>query len=127
MIGDKLKQRRTELKLTQQQLAEMVGAKKNTISNYECGISSPNEDTIITLMDALQCDANYLFDYKEPTQNNAFDPPHTENEKKILEYFREFNEEGQEKLLDSASDMAQLDRYKKESSKSSVAKAQKHA
>lgn len=126
MIGDKLKQRRTELKLTQQQLAEMVGAKKNTISNYECGISSPNEDTIITLMDALQCDANYLFDYKEPTQNNAFAPVSTENEKKMLKFFREFNEEGQEKLLNEAYDMSQLDRYKK-GSKSSMAKEKKQA
>lgn len=126
MIGDKLKQRRKELKLTQQQLAEMVGAKKNTISNYECGISSPNEDTIITLMEALQCDANYLFDYQEPTHSNAFSPVPTENERKMLEYFREFNEEGQEKLLNEAYDMSQLDRYKK-GSKSDVAKTQKRA
>lgn len=110
MIGDKLKQRRMALKLTQQQLADMIGAKKNTISNYECGISSPNEDVIIALMAALQCDANYLFDYSEPVQCDSL--PLMTGEKQMLDYFRGFNKEGQDKLLDISFDMSQLDRYK---------------
>ena len=37
----------------------------------------------------------------------------TDDEKTLLDTYRGFNDEGKEKLLDTASDMAQLDRYKK--------------
>lgn len=37
----------------------------------------------------------------------------TANEARLLDYYRCFNKEGQEKLIDIASDMAQLERYKK--------------
>ena len=61
MIGDRLKKRRLELKITQAQLSKLTKIKITTISNYENNISTPNEDNIYKLMEALQCDANYLF------------------------------------------------------------------
>ncbi len=61
MIGDKLKERRAELGMTQAQVAELTGIKKNTISNYENNISSPSEENMLALMKILQCDANFLF------------------------------------------------------------------
>ena len=63
MIGDKIKERRLELKITQAQLSELTNIKTTTISNYENNISTPNEDNIYKLLDALQCDANYLFEW----------------------------------------------------------------
>ncbi len=58
--------------------------------------------------------------YIPKTQTESNDPiqadvPLTADEKQMLDYFRSFNDEGKEKLLDTASDMAQLDRYKKDS------------
>jgi transcriptional regulator with XRE-family HTH domain len=61
MIGDRIRQRRIDLELTQANLAEMTNIKKNTISNYENNVSSPSEENILKLMQALKCDANYLF------------------------------------------------------------------
>lgn len=61
MIGAKIKERRLELGLTQKQLGDAVGAKTNTISNYENNISGPDEDTIVAIAKVLQCDINYLF------------------------------------------------------------------
>ena len=65
MIGDMIRERRLELEMTQLQLSELTGIKKNTISNYENNISAPTEENIIKLMDALKCDANYLFEWEE--------------------------------------------------------------
>lgn len=119
MIGNRLKQRRLQLGLTQQQVAEEIGAKKNTISNYECNISSPSEDVIVKLMDALKCDANYLYGDFLTSEN---DQPLDANEKKIITAYRGFNDEGKEKVLDTISDMQQLDRYKKRDESSVVQK-----
>lgn len=111
MIGNRLKQRRVQLGFTQQQLAEKIGAKKNTISNYECNISSPSEDVILQLMKVLECDANYLYgDFFSP---NSDEQPLSPDEKRIINAYRSFNDEGKEKLLDTISDMEQLKRYKK--------------
>ncbi|MEE0265552.1 MAG: helix-turn-helix transcriptional regulator [Acutalibacteraceae bacterium] len=65
MICDKIKERRLELGLTQLQLSELTGIKKNTISNYENNVSSPSEENIFKIMEALKCDANYLFEWFE--------------------------------------------------------------
>lgn len=108
MIGNRIRQRRLQLGLTQLQLAEMIGSKKNTISNYECNISSPSEDVILSLMEALKCDANYLYGDFFPSDNEL---PLDKNEEKIIKSYRKFNDEGKEKLIDIMSDMEQLPRY----------------
>lgn len=60
-IGSRIKKRREELGLTQPQLAQIVSVSKGTIGNYESGVSSPNENILFRLFDALHCDANYLY------------------------------------------------------------------
>lgn len=65
MIGDKIKERRIELGLTQAQLSNATGIKSTTISNYENNISSPSEENIFKFMEVLKCDANYLFEWEE--------------------------------------------------------------
>ena len=64
MVGDRIKQRRSQLGLTQNQVSEITGIKSNTISNYENNISAPSEENIYKLMEALKCDANYLFEWE---------------------------------------------------------------
>lgn len=61
MIGERIRERRKELGITQDELANRVGVKKTSISNYEVNTNSPPEKVIIKLMEALDCDANYLF------------------------------------------------------------------
>lgn len=60
-IGDRIKQRRRELNLTQTQLAELAGVSKGTIGNYESNICAPNEKVLFKLFEVLDCDANYLY------------------------------------------------------------------
>lgn len=65
MIGDKIRERRLEIGLTQSQLSKLTNIKSTTISNYENNISSPSDENIYKLMEVLKCDANYLFEWEE--------------------------------------------------------------
>lgn len=60
-FASRLKERREELNLSQNALAEQLGITKAAISNYENEISSPKADILYSLFKALNCDANYLF------------------------------------------------------------------
>lgn len=89
MIGNKIKERREELKLTQEELAKMIGIGKTAVSNYEQNISSPKASVLILLFSALKCDANYLFgDYiiKGDFQITGFEKEHILNYR-LLDYF----------------------------------------
>lgn len=91
MIGDKIKERRRELGLTQLQLSDLTGIKKNTISNYENNVSSPSEENIFKIMEALGCDANYLFEWFENE-----DLILSVSEKRIITNFRQLDNYGKE-------------------------------
>lgn len=60
-IGEKLKQRRLELNLSRNELAEKVKVTGSAIANYENNISYPKPDILVSLMNALGVDANYLY------------------------------------------------------------------
>lgn len=48
--------KRKELKMTQNDLAQYVGLKKNTVSSWEQGLSSPDIDTVVKLMGLFKMD-----------------------------------------------------------------------
>lgn len=48
--------KRKELKMTQLDLAQYVGLKKNTVSSWEQGLSSPDIDTVVKLMELFEMD-----------------------------------------------------------------------
>lgn len=48
--------KRNELGLRQADLADMVGLKKNTVASWEQGLSSPDIDTIATLLKIFNMD-----------------------------------------------------------------------
>ncbi len=114
-IGEKIATRRKELGLTLQEIGSAVGVGKSTVKKWESGyIANMRRDKIAALAKILQLSpAEFIGDESENTIPTQLDVILTADEKRLLEYFRNFNEEGQEKLLDTASDMAQLDRYKK--------------
>lgn len=78
-FSQRLKERREQVGLTQIELANMLGITKGAIGNYETGFSSPKADILYKLFDALDCDANYLFQdemniKKEPDTQSVSSP-----------------------------------------------------
>lgn len=60
-FGANLKKARKRCGLTQRQLAERIGAKHNSVSNWETGQNEPDTQTIRKLCDTLSITANDLF------------------------------------------------------------------
>lgn len=59
-LGEKIKSARKAKSLTQQQLANMVGAKHNSVSDWENNKFKPDMDTIELLCGVLEVTPTYL-------------------------------------------------------------------
>ncbi|MBQ9392652.1 MAG: helix-turn-helix domain-containing protein [Oscillospiraceae bacterium] len=60
-FGDQLRRRREELGLSRADLADRLGVTRSAVGNYETGVSTPKEDILLQLFDALQVEPNYLY------------------------------------------------------------------
>ena len=72
-LGDRIREARKKKELTQRQLADMIGAKHNSVSDWENNKNKPDPNTIKLLMKALDVDANLLlgWDNKENIKSDA--------------------------------------------------------
>lgn len=59
-FGEKLKELRTNAKLTQAQLGELIGVTKSIISFYELRERSPSPDVLIKLSRVFHVSTDYL-------------------------------------------------------------------
>lgn len=107
-IGSRIKERREELGITQTELAARLGISKGAVGNYETDANSPRASVMYKLFEILRCDANYLYQ-DEIGEHDSVVPP--ENERKLLSLFHKLNDEGQEKLIDSADDLVRSGKY----------------
>lgn len=65
-FGEKVKKLRSDIHLTQTQLAKRTGVSMRTIQSYESGLSYPKKREMYKrLSDALGCDQNYLLSEDE--------------------------------------------------------------
>jgi len=60
-VGSRIKELRESKGMSRNDLAAKLGVTVGSISNYENEVSSPKEPILFKIMDALGCDANYLF------------------------------------------------------------------
>ena len=85
-FGKKLRQSRQVKKMTQKQLADLVGAKHNSVSDWENDKNKPDPDTIELLCGVLEISPNYLLS----TPEDGFSPA----EKLVIKKYRELDEHG---------------------------------
>jgi len=55
-IADRVSERRTELGLSQRELAQLVGTTQSAIARLERGGRPPRIDTLLKIADALECE-----------------------------------------------------------------------
>ena len=60
-VGKRIKQRREQLGLTQEQFAEKLGVATNYISTIERGASFPRYETLVAIINALETSADAIF------------------------------------------------------------------
>ena len=63
ILGNNIKQRRKELKITQQELADIAGISLNFVGKIEVAFSKPSLDTLIDIADALETTVSKLTEF----------------------------------------------------------------
>lgn len=127
IVGMNLKLARKKKKLKQKELAEMIGYTESSISKYEQGLIEIPNSVIDLLAKVLEISPADLLGESWETEYNS-DGKISEEVKTIelvkkyfgekslelLQQFHELNEPGKEKVLDYASDLALIPKYRKE-------------
>lgn len=106
MIGDRLKEERERLRLTQPEFAEAAGAKKRTLIDWEKGVSSPTAVQLGALV-AIGVDALYVLtgQRSQPVAPQATLPP---RQRALLDNYEHTDEAGKKIIEAAASAAAQL-------------------
>lgn len=92
--NERIKEARKNKKLTQEQLGQLIGCAKNTISGYEKGVSEPNMNILGRMMEVLGVDANFIFQDEMREQYEYHATP-TEMESLVKKY-RQLNDSGKQ-------------------------------
>ena len=108
-VGMKIKEFRKNKKLTQQDLADLVGVKNSAISNYEQGIRIPKRDFLFRVANALGVSIDEFF----PIQSEETSSTLSE----INKISSQLEEPRQKIVLDTATN--QLDEQNQEKKKES--------
>ncbi|AIW31017.1 MULTISPECIES: helix-turn-helix domain-containing protein [Bacillus] len=106
MLSKRLKICRKQKKLTQTELAEKVKTTKGTISNYENGHSSPSNEMLRDLADALDTTTDYLLGRVDNhssviKETSEFEQAFGDDDLQLaFREARDFSEESQKQAID---------------------------
>lgn len=108
-LAARLKFFREQVGMTIYEVGEKIGKSGKTVSAWECGRGQPDADMLLTLCDLYKIESIGAL-YGEASSAPA---PLSSDELRIIEAFRCFNAEGQEKVLSYISDLESTGQYKK--------------
>lgn len=116
-FGERLRKARKNKGFTQKQLADLIGAKHNSISDWENNKNRPDPDTIEYICGALEIPVSCLF---SETVQNKKSPELTEvnsgdeaDKHPLLKIYDELNNDGQNRLMEYAEELTEIPKYKK--------------
>lgn len=74
-MNDRIRQRRVQLKLTQEQLAKLIKVSRVSVTKWESGIMRPDGENLHILAKVLSCSVSYLlYGIDQPSQQNNAEP-----------------------------------------------------
>lgn len=98
--GERIKARRTELKMTQTELAEKIGYHgKSAISHIEKGDSDMSQTKIILIAEALQTTPDYILGLDGSEMLIETEKGNANGTARILAYYEMMSETNRENLL----------------------------
>lgn len=98
-IGEKIKERRRELGITQEKLAEKLDVSYQQIQRYEKGSNTLNTKKLQILANCLEVPIGFFFEENaDPYEEEDFDYL-PEKEGQFLDLFRKINEEDRKTIL----------------------------
>ena len=87
-LGEKIARQRRELNYTQEQLADILGASRQSISKWESDIAYPETDKLIELGKLFDCSMDYLLKEeiteKDGVQTSGFTEKVEEIRRKVM-------------------------------------------
>lgn len=95
-FASRLRERRETLGLKQGELGRLLGVTGSAVANYENAVSAPKADILYKVFDALDCDANYLF---QDEMTHAPNGCMTAQEIDLVEKFRALDGYGKDTVL----------------------------
>ena len=101
MIGNRLREERERLGLTQPVFAELAGAKKRTLIDWEKDVSSP---TAVQLAQLAAAGADVL--YILTGQRSSAQPAHDAAEQVLLDSYRRCGSQARQNLIQTAALLA---------------------
>lgn len=117
-IGERIKSRRKELELTQEQVGNIVGVTKSTIQRYENGLIKDLKMPVIqAIANALKVNPDWLVlksDTKELQSNNKNlkSINLSKNQLKLINTYNLLNDTGRQEAQKRVEELTLIDRYK---------------
>lgn len=94
-IGKRIRQARESMGYTQKELGGLIGTTGSAVANYENETSHPKAPILYNLLNALQVDANFLFQDEVRKTGQAV-PFVTEKERMHMKQYRSLDTYGRE-------------------------------
>lgn len=122
-IGRSIKFFRKGRRMTQKQLADLVGCAEITIRQYENGSREPKQKMLDRIAESLGTDAKTLYilasiegDTELDENGNISYKGENENQSKeiILKYFYRLNKEGKKEAIKQVAQLTEIPRFRKE-------------
>ncbi|MCM1219502.1 MAG: helix-turn-helix domain-containing protein [Lachnospiraceae bacterium] len=86
-LGERLRQKRSCMKISQKEAAEAIGVSYSIISNYEKNERTPSVESLMALANLYQCSVDYLLGI-EKSSNASIDASMLDEEQRArLQYF----------------------------------------
>lgn len=93
----------------QAEIAQMLGISKASVTNWIKGTNSPNIEYLDKLCDIFNIQINDIFEKHENKETENL----TSDEARLLNNYKQLNQEGKEKALDYVNDLTENPKYKK--------------
>lgn len=116
-VGQRIKQERERQGVSQYKLAKLSGVSQPTISAIEADdqTRSPAVDTVEKIARALGCQVSDLMGEAQPSTKE-----YTQDQLRLLSIVRQLNSLGVQKVIEYASDLADNEKYIRETSAASA-------
>jgi transcriptional regulator with XRE-family HTH domain len=111
-IGERIKERRKELGMSVDELAEILGKNRATVYRYE---SDDIENLSITVLDplakALKTSPEHLMGWDEEPVKTMKEDPSFKLQMQLMDYFQFLNDDGMEEALKRIRELTRLPEY----------------
>lgn len=105
-FGERLRHARRRAKLSQQELAEQIGASRSSVARWERGNDIPSAKTVWHMAERLGVASRYLLGLRDDPSRPVFPTP---AEMALLEAYRALSPSAKEALLETVQASLQAD------------------